>query len=72
MNVQRELEEELKNKLSEVNESLARLDITVGYLASIADKPDDSLQEFIVNTLKLDKGLTNSKVCYGSHRVYIA
>jgi len=42
------------------------LSIAIGYLAAVAEGPDELLQTFMTDTLKLDKGLTNSKVLFST------
>lgn len=47
------IEKELHQKLTDVNDLLADLDIAVGFLVSIGGNPNDNLVHFMTDVLKM-------------------
>jgi hypothetical protein len=47
------IEKDLRQKLTEVNDLLASLDITVGFLVSVGGEPNASLVRFMTDTLQM-------------------
>jgi len=47
------IEKELQQRLTDVNDLLANLDIAVGFLVSITDDPNGNLLHFMTNNLKM-------------------
>jgi len=58
-----EIEKELTQKLPEVNDLLANLDIAVGFLVSVGGAPDMLIVKFMVDTLKMKALTLTSAVC---------
>ena len=47
------VEKQFRQKLLDVNDLLANLDITVGFLVSVGGDPNASLVQFMTDTLKM-------------------
>ena len=47
------VEKQFRQKLLDVSDLLASLDITVGFLVSVGGDPDASLVQFMMETLKM-------------------
>lgn len=56
------VEKQFHQKLLDVNDLLASLDITVGFLVSVGGDPNASLVQFMIETLKMKthRGLTDA------------
>ena len=55
------VEKQFRQKLLDVNDLLANLDITVGFLVSVGGDPNTSLVQFMTETLKM-KTKTNRQL----------
>jgi hypothetical protein len=55
MNVTHELEEEYDSRLTDISDMLLNIEIAVGYLNSVNEHADSLLQDFMTNTLKIDR-----------------
>ena len=58
-----EIEKELAQKLPEVNDLLANLDIALGFLVSVGGEGDQHIVKFMVDTLKMKEITPTSAVC---------
>jgi len=47
------IEKQYRQKLLDISDLLASLDITVGFLVSVGGDPNDSLVQFMTDTLKM-------------------
>lgn len=50
--------------LPELCDSLDNLDVTISFLKSVGSNPSMSLNDFMENTLKIDKPFISTKVLY--------
>lgn len=58
-----QIREELQNKpFPTICESMDKLDIAISFMKSIGANQDESLSDFIVQTLKMDRTFASSKV----------